>query len=141
MWRSKITEDTITWRTDNCESCHQMGIEASRDENKDKDHQWLCVGEIIKPENPKDLHEKYNSIRLCIINSFEDERIILQDGSKLTIQEIHKDFELFVGRKIKPQKMGYILRKHGFKSKSSNGVTYYKNYAFNTDQDQTRLTV
>jgi len=70
---------------------------------------------------------------------FRDERIIERPGSKLTLDEIKKDFELFVGFKVDPQQMGYILRKHGFKSKRSNNLTRYQGYSFNTDQGQTIL--
>lgn len=37
---------------------------------------WLCVGEIIKPENPKDLHEALNEIRLCIVRDSSVDDII-----------------------------------------------------------------
>ena len=46
--------------------CHRLGTEIST-LNDEEDLTWLCVGEIIKPENPKDLHEKLNEIRLCIV--------------------------------------------------------------------------
>ena len=70
---------------------------------------------------------------------FRDERIISQPGSKLTLDEIKKDFELFVGYKVDPQQMGYILKKHGIISKRSNNITQCKGYSFNTDQGQTVL--
>ncbi len=51
---------------DLCERCYRLGYE-SMSINEQEDLMWACVGEIIKPENPKDLHEKLNEIRLCII--------------------------------------------------------------------------
>jgi|APSaa5957512535_1039671.scaffolds.fasta_scaffold05812_2 phage/plasmid-associated DNA primase len=63
---------------------------------------------------------------------FRDERIITQSGSKLSIDEIKKDFESFVGYKVHPQEMGYILKKNGFHSNRSNGITSYKSKSFAT---------
>ena len=71
---------------------------------------------------------------------FEDERIIKKEGSRLTLEEIKKDFESFVRYKIKNnQEMGHILKKNGITSTHSNGKTIYKGYAFNTTKDQTIL--
>jgi len=84
---------------------------------------------ILKEEMPKE--DKY----------FEDGRIIQKDGSRLTLDEIRKDFELFVGHKVNPQDMGYILKRKGILSKKSNGLSVYINYSFNTEQDQTKLLV
>jgi len=95
---------------------------------------WSGIAEtkqILREEMP--IEDKY----------FEDGRIINKDGSKISLNEIKKDFESFVGYSITdPQKMGYILKAHGFKSVKSNGVTYYKGYAFASakEQGQTDLT-
>jgi phage/plasmid-associated DNA primase len=89
---------------------------------------WSSIAEtkmILREQMPKE--DKY----------FEDERIIEKNGSKLTLQEIKKDFESFTGNKFKPQVMGFILKRQGFKSKQSNSVTYYHNVSFNTKKDQT----
>lgn len=92
---------------------------------------WSTVAEtkqILREEMPKE--DKY----------FQDERIIKKEGSRLNLEEIKKDFESFVGYKIKNnQEMGNILSKNGIKSKQSNGSTIYKGYAFNTKKDQTTL--
>ena len=53
---------------DCCEKCHRLGYETSA-LDEEKDIMWLCVGEMIKPDNPKDLHEKLNEIRICLIRS------------------------------------------------------------------------
>lgn len=88
---------------------------------------WSTIPEtkqILREEMPKE--DKY----------FQDERIIKKDGSRLTLEEIKKDFESFVGYKIKNnQEIGNILSKNGIKSKQSNGNTIYKGYAFNTKKD------
>lgn len=93
---------------------------------------WSTIAEtkqILREEMPKE--DKY----------FQDERIIKKEGSRLTLEEIKKDFESFVGYKIKNnQEMGNILSKNGIKSTHSNGNTIYRGYAFNTEKDQTRLT-
>ena len=89
---------------------------------------WSNIAEtkkILDEEMP--IEDKY----------FEDERIIQKDGSKLTIDEIRKDFESFIGRSVKPQDLGYILKKNGFRKSSSNGITYYKGWSFNTQKNQT----
>ena len=49
-----------------CDMCHRLGYESSA-LNEEEDLMWLCVGEIIKPEHPKNLHEKLNEIRLCLV--------------------------------------------------------------------------
>lgn len=58
-----------------CDMCHRLGTEISA-LNDEVDLTWLCVGEIIKPENPKDLHEKLNEIRLCIVRDSSVDDII-----------------------------------------------------------------
>ena len=83
--------------------------------------------QILKEEMPKE--DKY----------FEDERIIQKEGSKLSLDEIKRDFESFVGYTITSQQMGIILKKNGIKSTQSNGMTIYKGYAFNTEKNQTVL--
>ncbi len=72
---------------------------------------------------------------------FKDERIVSKIGSRLTIEEIRKDFELFVGYKITNQNLGNILKRNGFISSQSNSVTIFKNKAFAsvTEQSQTIL--
>jgi len=61
-------------------------------------------------------------------------------GSRLTIDEIKKDFEEFVGYKVINQEMGNFMKKHGFISSQSNSRTFYKGYAFaNTKQKQPTL--
>ena len=91
---------------------------------------WSSIAEtkqILKEEMPKE--DKY----------FEDERIIQKEVSKLSLDEIKKDFESFVGYAITSQQMGIILKKNGIKSSQSNGMTIYKGYAFNTEKNQTIL--
>ena len=92
---------------------------------------WSTIAEtkqILREEMPKE--DKY----------FEDARIILKEGSRLSLDEIKSDFESFTGLMINTQQMGIILKKNGIKSTQSNGKTYYRGYAFNTEKDQTRLT-
>lgn len=91
---------------------------------------WSSIVEtkqILKEE--MSLEDKY----------FEDERIILKEGSKLLLIEIKSDFESFVGYKLNPQEMGLVLKKHGMKSTQSNGISYYKGWSFNKEKDQTTL--
>ena len=70
---------------------------------------------------------------------FEDEKIIQRDGSKIYLEEIKKDFELFVGYETTNQELGYILKKHGMKSHRSNNQTQYKDYAFSNNHKQKTL--
>ena len=51
---------------DTCDLCHRLGYEISAI-TEEEDLMWLCVGEIIKPDNPEDLHEALNEIRLCVV--------------------------------------------------------------------------
>ena len=61
-----------------CDMCHRLGTETSA-LNDEEDLMWLCVGEIIKPENPKDLHEALNEIRLCIVRDTSVDDVISFD--------------------------------------------------------------
>jgi phage/plasmid-associated DNA primase len=61
---------------------------------------------------------------------FEDNRLVRKPGERLTVGDIQKDFEQFVGYKITPAKMGYILRKNGFTSKQTNSQTVYEGVCF-----------
>ena len=71
---------------------------------------------------------------------FKEAKIISMPGSRLTIDEIKKDFEEFVGYKVINQEMGNFMKKHGFISSQSNSRTIYKGYAFaNTKQKQPTL--
>lgn len=91
---------------------------------------WSNIEEtkrILKEEMP--IEDKY----------YEDNRIIKKEGSRLTLEEIKEDFESFTATKIDNQRMGIILKKYGIESKSSNGKTIYKGYAFNTAKDQSIL--
>jgi hypothetical protein len=91
---------------------------------------WSTIEEtkqILRDQMP--IEDKY----------FEDERIVSEPGSKLTLDEIKRDFESFVRYKVKPQKMGYILKRNGYESSYSNGVTYLKGYAFATGKKQETL--
>ncbi len=60
---------------DTCDMCHRLGTEISA-LNDEEDLMWLCVGEIIRPEAPKDLHEKFNEIRLCVVRDSSVDDII-----------------------------------------------------------------
>ena len=71
---------------------------------------------------------------------FKDEKIISKPGFRLTLDEIKKDFEFFVGHKVNNQEMGNFMKKHNFISSQSNSRTIYRGYAFaNTKQKQPTL--
>ena len=82
---------------------------------------------IFKEEMPKE--DQY----------FDKQRIISTEGSRLSLEEIKKDFENFVGYKLDNQKMGYILKRNGMKSKRSHGITYFNGYSFKNNQDLTKF--
>jgi phage/plasmid-associated DNA primase len=82
---------------------------------------------ILKEEMPKE--DQY----------FEQQRIISKEGSRISLEDIKKDFENFVGYKIDNQRMGYILKKNGMKSHKSNNQRYYNGYTFKTNQDLTKF--
>jgi len=67
---------------------------------------------------------------------FRDERIIEKAGSRLTISEIKKDFESFVGYAVTSIELGHILKKNGMKSSASNGLTIFKGKAFRNEEDK-----
>ena len=82
---------------------------------------------IFKEEMPKE--DQY----------FDKQRIISTEGSRLSLDEIKKDFENFVGYKLDNQQMGYILKRNGMKSKRSHGITYFNGYSFKNNQDLTKF--
>lgn len=82
---------------------------------------------ILKEQMP--LEEKY----------FEDKRIIIKDGERLTLDEINKDFIKYVGFNVNSHKMGIILKHNGFKSNTSNGITYFKGVSFDTKNGQEKF--
>ena len=81
--------------------------------------------EILREQMPKE--DKY----------FDEDRIIRSDGDRLPLLDIKKDFESFVGYTVKEQALGIILKHHGFKSSTSNGLTYYKGWKLSKGNNET----
>ena len=101
------------------------------------------LGKIPKTKwaNIEETKKILNEQMLLEDKYFNDERIISKDGSRLTLNEIKKDYEFFTCASIKPQELGYILRKNGFRKSSSNGVTYYKGWAFADAKEQGQVNL
>ena len=72
---------------------------------------------ILQSQKPKE--ESY----------FDKDRIVRKEGSKLSITDIKKDFESYVGYSINEQTLGYLLKNHGMGRTRSNGMTWFKGYA------------
>ena len=72
---------------------------------------------ILQSQKPKE--ESY----------FDKDRIVRKEGSKLSITDIKKDFESYVGYTINEQTLGYLLKNHGMGRTRSNGMTWFKGYA------------
>jgi len=68
--------------------------------------------------NPK--NQKKN---LTLINR---ELLEKKVGSKISLTDIKKDFESYVGNSISEQTLGYFLKKHGMIKNNSNGQTCFK---------------
>ena len=66
-------------------------------------------------------------------------RIVPKEGSKLSLTDIKKDFESYVGYSVDEQTIGYHLKKHGMKSYSSNGKTWYKGYDLGSQSGNSTL--
>ena len=66
---------------------------------------------------------------------FKDERIIEYGGKQLTLIQIKNDFISFVGYDVDNQMMGYIMKKHGYKSNKGNDGTIYKGLTFVTAKE------
>ena len=71
--------------------------------------------------NPK--NQKKN---LTLINR---ELLEKKVGSKISLTDIKKDFESYVGYSISEQALGYLLKNHGMVKNNSNGQTWFKGYA------------
>lgn len=65
--------DVEDWKTELCDRCEMWGFEYAGDEEGEleKLYKWLCVGGIIKPDVPKDRHEEFNQVRICILKSLK----------------------------------------------------------------------
>lgn len=71
-------KNLLPFDLDICEQCHRLGYETSAID-EENDLMWLCVGQIIKPEDPQDLHEKMNEIRLCVLRDAETDDVVVFD--------------------------------------------------------------
>lgn len=81
--------------------------------------------EILKEQMPKE--DKY----------FDEDRIVRCEGNRLPLSNIKKDFESFVGYTVKEQALGIILKHNGFKSSTSNGLTYYNGWKLARGENET----
>jgi len=93
----------------------------TQSQNKIPKTKWSNIADtkkILDEEMP--IEDKY----------FKEEKIISIPGSKLSLEEIKKDFESYVGYKVNNQEMGTLMKKHGFISSQSNSRTVYKGYGF-----------
>jgi len=68
---------------------------------------------------------------------FRQNRLVAQAGSRLTMEEIKRDFEEYTEMNVSVQGMGYILKKNGFKTIQSNGLTILKGFTFEKQENQT----
>ena len=62
------------------------------------------------------------------------DRIVAKDGSELNLDQIVEDYKEFSGKNVSNQGMGYILKRNGYKTKSSNGKTILKDFTLKSDQ-------
>ena len=72
---------------------------------------------ILQSQKPKE--ESY----------FDKQRIVRKEGSKISLTDIKKDFESYVGYSVAEQALGYLLKNHGMVKNNSNGQTWFKGYA------------
>jgi len=99
-------EGYIDWECDECKSCERVAFHAIHKKEKDIEEKWLCVGKIIRPNNPKNLHDAMNQVRFCIADlSTENESkqwswtpyealtvsTILQHGVRAILNDQHDD--------------------------------------------------
>lgn len=65
-----MDEDIYTIDCDLCDYCEKIiGLPARHEE---QDYEWGCVGLITHPQDPKDVHDNLNKIRICIGNIHTD---------------------------------------------------------------------
>ena len=72
-----MSQKILTLDNDLCDQCHKLGSEIAADQ--EGAYEWCCVGEIIMPEEPKDLHEELNSVRFCLLRGARDSKIFAQE--------------------------------------------------------------
>lgn len=128
-WESKFFEsnterqdciDTIVKFVLNYKRAQKLGFQ-----NKTK---WSSVAETKKIlEDEISIEDKY----------FRNNRMAKKRGERLTLDEIKQDFEEFIGGTISSQALGYILKKNGFNTVQSNGVTVLKGFTFVKEENQT----
>lgn len=62
------------------------------------------------------------------------DRIVAKDGSELNLDQIVDDYKEYSGKNVSNQGMGYILKRNGYKTKSSNGKTILKDFTLKSNQ-------
>ena len=83
---------------------------------------------ILQSQKPKE--ESY----------FDKQRIVPKEGSRLSLDDIKKDFEAYVGYTVSDaQYLGNLLKKHGMKSNKSNGKTWYRGYTLGSQSGNSTL--
>lgn len=83
---------------------------------------------ILQAQKPKE--ESY----------FDMKRIVPKEGSRLYLSDIKKDFEAYVGYTVSSeQDLGNLLKKHGMKSKRTNGKTWYQGYTLGSQSGNSTL--
>lgn len=105
-------------------------IEYKRDQSLGKipKTKWSNVADtkkILQEEMP--LEDKY----------FDEKRIIRSEGDKISIVDVKKDFESFVGYKVTEPHLGQILKRNGIRSSQSNSMTWYKGWKLSNGNNST----
>ena len=80
---------------------------------------------ILQEEMPKE--DKY----------FDEKRIVRSEGSKVSIVDVKKDFESFVGYAVNEVQLGHILKRNGVRSSQSNSMTWYKGWKLSHGDNST----
>lgn len=93
-----------------------------------KKTRWSTISETKKIlEDEITIEDKY----------FRSNRLVKKRAEKLTLKEIKQDFEEFTGVDITSQALGYILKKNGYKTVQSNGITVLKGFTFVKPENET----
>lgn len=86
------------WAHEACETCNRISQEFDYCNDTDElPTKWLCFGRIIKPENPKDEHEKHNEIRVCLWDPTKPDSKACFDWTPFEVQTVSVALGFAVG--------------------------------------------
>jgi len=91
-------EDYNDWTFEACDTCNRLLQEFDYFNDTDElPTKWLCVGRIVKPENPKNQHQEHNEIRVCLWDNTKPHGKACFDWTPYEVQTVAVALNFAVG--------------------------------------------